>query len=743
MISIRGKHGSIIQSLNRIRHLQSDNFLKLIKSNDFKIIVSQFHTSARISQNLVKASKFSRIRIPFTDEISWKTIDNKIYHGKLDIEETELILSKVIDTQSFKKFWSIIDVIISKDESLLSNKCHILILKVISLEKNSDLIPLAISTFQRLMEIYIKGGSDLAQHSIEHAYNLLLTTFQTCDNLSHLIPFKYLFEHYIHQYSSNPKLELLYLQTYINILLNTNQSQQAIELFEQSVSMLITSNGESDGRRIYDISAIMNTLPTIRILDQLCSDQNFDTLARWLTLIQEHEALNLQDDKWFKYLKAGLDLTNYDLVRTVYDNFIMKGYPQGITTKDLLFQKKELRLNKLLSITSEDTIYETLHVFAINGDVSLTLQLVESHFIHKSFKGEQALSSKLCIYIITAYCHANQLIDNKEEFGIRRVLDVLDDFIKFNDRQKGNDFTYRDLTDPMSHQFFTYNSYDINVEKSKSKALLINDIIKNSEKNLVKKDSILPRKIRNTNIHFSKQGNVLSNLTTLQNFVGKTINYMIKQNHDTKSLRIFINCILNHINIYQNFTGILQALQILKSLDFHMAQNWLNEDLISIILSSLSKSQSTKLSSLVIFQYFKQNYTHCNVDEIYYSLITASVRGDNYHALFEYYCYKYLIDSNGNLSPKISSFINELTKEKPTDSRLYLINQFFRDTDQVHKSKVDEFWNHNELNETIQKITDDTSSYTKRIYNYKFDVLNSVQLEEIFNGQRQQHKQQL
>lgn len=687
------------------------------------------------------------------------------FDSKVKINTIENYVTKLIQANDFKKIWHIANLMV-EHQIQPSINMYVLLLQVCSLTNKPEGARMAVGLYFEAMRLLESNpGKQTRTRSVHGslAYYFLLS-FQSCDDFTDLLSLKILWENYTMHNADKPIYELLYHSAYINTLLNTTQNQMALDHFEKAFHELTTTDTK-DKYHQFNKYEVLITLPTIRVLDIMLSSKDCNGLQKWLQIIsdvqQENNGENskykkdiINNKNWLKYLNRGLLDNNYDLVKCVYDKFIMKDFSEGITAEDILFKNKSTSFPSSIGMASinDETIYQILHTFSINGDVNLTLGLIESHYIHKTMKGEKALTKELCLKIIESYCYhpdlqsswteneVNNINDSNDE-SVKRVLDVLNNFVIKFEKNSEKNISYRDITDAMSFKFVNYKVYDNNIRKAIAKNLEIAEKIKNPDD----EDKVpgLPRKISNTNLDNSQRGNVLANLGTLSYFISEHFTYLLHDKKYSKStITLFINCILNHTNLYQNFSGTVKALSSIKKIIPNMVNNYLNDDLFNIILNSLSNSNSAKIASFILFNYMrnKQKLSH----DHYRCIISALLRG-NFHESIQYVLYNYLKDYNGVIDPKILQLLLDLpldiihNNESTTSLIAFIQDRTVTDmkidaeVPLLSVREIDDFWSATKLCNHEPIINDENLAGFKRPYNYLFDIRDSHYLRYIFD----------
>ena len=749
----------------RIRHSVKSSLVLSFKTiHNSSINIPQFS----VDDFLLNESSLATNQSHASDNESLIPTDTFIlqFNSKTKIKEIENQIEQLMEVKSFKAIWQIANLM-KKYQIPPSNKLYIMLLKVCYLTNKPEATSLATKLYYEVMALheFEKREQKITQNVHNGLAYFLLVSFQCCDDFTELLTLKCFWENYILNNVDKPIYELLYHSAYINTFLNTGQTQIAIDHFEKTYEELTRTDVVGNYHQ-FDKYDLLLTLPTVRILDIMASNKDCERLQKWLLIIHDEQQIKftngsndfkifLNEINWLRYLNVGLLNNSYDLVKSIYDNFIMSGFSDGISTEDVLFRKdpaisSPISGNVVLDSINDETIFQILHTFAINGDVNLTLALIESHYIHKTMKGEKALTKDLCLKIIESYCYHPDLQNNwsEEEIiisknsndeSVKRVLDVLNSFVVKFDTDKNN-ISYRDVTDAMSFKFVNYRVYDKNIRKARHKEFEISEKIKNPED--VEKVPGLPRKISNKNIESSYQGNILANLETLSRFILDHLEYMGLKNYSKSTIILFINCILNHTNLYQNFSGTVKVLSTIHKVYPNMITNYLDDDLINIILNSLANSNSAKISSFLLFNYLhnKKKVTH----EHYRCFISAILRG-NFHDSLQFFLYNYLVDYGGIIDTKIMQMLRDLPSEAiQSSSTTSALLKFIKERTKVKSSQqvsnypvisldeIDEFWEIKKLCNQEPYVGDSNITEFKRMYNHSFDVRDAHYLSYIF-----------
>lgn len=570
----------------------------------------------------------------------------------------------------------------------------------------------------------------------ERIINYLLKTISHSNDFTDLFKLKVLWENFIYINTKAPNTELLYFASYVNILLNTGQIEMALDKFKLSYNSLLMDDSHSN-------DSILKVFPTIRILDQLSADGNFDELYNVLQMILGEEG-NYQViplNHWFAYLSNALSKNHYSLVKFIYDTVIMGGYEEGeITTESALFSPSPelMSTEKFLvmnSLTDELTL-QILHTLSLNGDVALTLSLIESHFIHKKLRGERALTRELYVCIVKAYCFSDELqetwpevaLDNQItsppiDHSVERVLDVLDEFIRKLEKEGKGTISYRDISDCMSFKFKNFRILDSKIEAKK-----IGIAKSHEEKGITEKE-----KLSNANIESSAQGNVLANLDTLTPFVHNHIQYLQDKKASANTIKLFVNCLLNHVNLYQNLSGVVRVLTTLHKQNSRLLDEWLDSDLIDIILNATSKSSAGKYISYELFKHLQKGQKAISSQQ--YIWLTNSILRDDFHECLQFYLFNYLKDC-----PVVDDNMLHLLRELPpaavnmNDKTKSLVDFVETNANRaVEADVVNDFWRANELKETFPEyISGKAVPELGRKYHKYIDVRDVEYVKYIF-----------
>lgn len=491
---------------------------------------------------------------------------------------------------------------------------YLLLLQSINLSQQKGMLPCSLNLFNELNRSY----PYLSQFDRDTAATHLFESFRTCDDFSLLFLLKTAYENYIHRRVRDKSIELKYVLVYFHVYLNSGQYNRALQLWESSFDRFSEE---------HDPVEIFRLLPFKELLECMCTNRDFSHMHKWIQkLISLDPTLETIGMLWSKCLLLALDENYFEVVHLLYTKFIMKD--QGdISIDDILFSSKmkNLQTNNipLLSL-SDTTIHQILHVLTINGDTSLTESLIQWHHIQKLWKGEKHLTKDLYLQILKAHCH-------QKSQNFHSILDIIDAIID------SHNITYKDISESISFKLFTLQVKDASVSAAKAQKQLIFNSIQLSASD----DDLRPRKVQNPNLYSSEQGNILSKVSILSSFISSNMGYLLKNSSST-TIQLFVNCLLDHITKYQNFSGLAIALMtIAKTIrDENRSLRFLDQDSIDILCHSLSRSTS-RFCGLEILTFAKKYDFLMSLEN--YELLIASANQCEIPDLLDYYldtCYK-------------------------------------------------------------------------------------------------------
>lgn len=342
--------------------------------------------------------------------------------------------------------------------------------------------------------------------------------------------------------------------------------------------------------RNYDHNDCINYLPIAKLLDAMCLLRDCDLLVEALQMAVP-QGLELLHKLWTNYLSLGLQVNHAALVTFIYTTIIMRSATALLSEEVVLTNKvtEAEEANPVLASMSETTLSAILHTFATNGDVNNTLGLIEWHYIHKAMRGEKNLDKDLLAKIVQAYCYRNG-----DDQSFSRILDVIESF-----SGRLHEYSYKDFSESISHHL---------------------------------------------SLGWSDLHNPLFSLEELRLFSSKQLLHALLLSKST--IVIFINCMLNHLTKYQNFSSVVTFLSTVQQ---HTdVSEYLDSDLYDILFKSISSSAAARRCGLYLHSYLKELISRRNLEY----LILSSLRGTQYNLLLESYVYDHL-SLYGELRPSI------------------------------------------------------------------------------------------
>lgn len=456
----------------------------------------------------------------------------------------------------------------------------------------------------------------------------LLSTFSNCSLLELLAALNILHSKYIADVEDH-NLHTLYDIAYVNTLVNSGQVNAAT-----------------------DYAVDVGIAPKA-LVNELIAREDCDTL-----LLFAQSGLV----EYLEVLDCAMRLCHYPLVKAVYDHYIMQGFDNSTITTEQAITKYD---NRIVHTLTDDIVHGILHILATNGDVDLTLGLIESHFLHKSLRGEKGLTKELCVKIIEAYCyHKDTDPTGDSDNSIKRTLDVINGFVVRKFAHEGVKLSYKEVATAFSHRIFHYRTVDSNIKQTLAHREYVADLIRNSEQNEWA-EVVLPRKISNENIAVSRYGNVLANINTLKAFVSSHIEYLVEENAHKDTIQVFVNCVLSHINLYQNFSAAAQVLLVLHGCNPAFCTEWLDDDLLRILCNTLTFSSSAECSTVVAQYLMKTGKT----DLVPLLLGACLNRGIN-HSCFQALLYEYF-KHEGKITEEIEALLQRAIQVDPEVASIY------------------------------------------------------------------------
>ncbi|CAN3367856.1 hypothetical protein DICA4_F09802 [Diutina catenulata] len=460
-------------------------------------------------------------------------------------------------------------------------------------------------------------------------------------------------------------------------MLNTGQNERAVELFNE--------------HPIDDIPAIA------RFLSMLVDTTNLDELAVQLARVVATHPEAVAPELWQRATVAAIDACHYQLIRICYHEHVMRGAPVDPSPERALFTPDPT------TEVTDDMLVAILHCLAMHGDVAATSALVETHFIHKKLRGRKGLSTELMVQIIDSYCYH----DNPGDFS--QVWEVAALFLEVAP------ITYRDVSVAVSHKIARYQGIvDHNVEATRRNRARADHFKRNDPEN-----PVVPFKRASSKNMTSAQGNVMSNFSVLEPFVVEQIRFT---QANPKLTTLAINCILNHVNLYQNFSGVVRVLVALKRVSSSFLQ-WLDDDSYDIIYTCLSNSANKQAGVALLRWLSPRSEYH------YRCLVSTSLRG-YIHPGVQYYLHEYLRHHEPH--PKLVSLLatvpHEVVSEEPrTDNLWHQIS-----TGKAPEQGWEAFWDENGLNKDPANVDQRGKTTFNRKYYRQYDERDARFLEYAF-----------
>ncbi|RCK58069.1 hypothetical protein Cantr_06593 [Candida viswanathii] len=468
-----------------------------------------------------------------------------------------------------------------------------------------------------------------------------------------------------------------YVLTYLLNLFHSGQKQPCMS---QLVGYLRSQHG--------DTVDFLQSLPDA-FIEYMLETQDFAKLHFVMSQFVAN-GVRMKDDMWMAVLLAGLQYSSYDIVDLVYKNYIMKDFPRGrFTIEDAVLNRATVGDKSVFHTLTDTLILEILHTISRNGDIESTEDLIKGHFIYKALSSEnQALNKDLCIKMLESYCyHDTSSSDVDGDDSVKRILDLVNTFV-----HQAN-LSSVDVLECMNHKFRNWKA-DTRALNSKNEVAL-NENLDSDRAPLLRDD---------TNLHSSKYGVVLANLSSLNEFVNIHTRHMIREKFDGKTHTIFINCLLNHMVVFLNHTGLVAALRCLHHVYGENFMNYLDDVSWKLMTQSVSVSTSKKCARFY-FDYMKKHGIQISPQQ-YAGFIRACLNGDYYYGYVTFYVKHYLKDY-GKLNREMKrglyvavrddSTLQELiakltrgeniktTKTTPSISREYLKYYDERDLDTLQK----------------------------------------------------------
>ena len=529
------------------------------------------------------------------------------------------------------------------------------------------------------IEAYLLASTsllNLTNSEIDRNTQNLLTTFKYCNDVHQLLHLRYLWLNVIPKFTQLPVNKVRYYVAFIQVMLNTSQIIRAKELFIEILTMELELAPQDR----------LNLMPTARLLDNMVSYSSCDDIVDILQVIQPIKPMDST-----KFLSFALVNSHYRLLTHIFDHHISPNLDN--TNVNELFNR--------------ETLLQILHTFALHGDVQRTLAMIEPYFLHESLQGRKSLTKELSLEIIQAYCYHVPSQTHSDE-TIMRVFDIISGLNKKLKRERRDLLTYKDITEPMSHRYMNY--YTSASEETEP------------DKDDIQMDGGNP----------NPNGNAMANLQALSSLINVHLAYIKRMEYSSDVAKIFLNSVLNHINLYQSFTGMVRALLAFQRFDPSSFKAFVDYDTLDIIFNSLSNSNAAKQASLHLYQFMKAQNIRLTHDN-YRCVISASLRG-NFHELLQYYLYCYLSDFSGVIDGRIWDLIKNLPEsivKSNTSTKLaidYVLKVYKRE---ITADDLDEYWNQHKICQSEPSIKDENLPSFSRQYNYTVDSRDTAYLKFI------------
>lgn len=548
------------------------------------------------------------------------------------------------------------------------------LLNVCASEKKSGSVTVAIQAYL----LATTSLRNLTKSEIDRNTQNLLATFKYCNDIHQLLHLRYLWLNVIPKTAQLPANKVRYFVAFIQVMLNTSQILRAKQLF---IDILTLELDLAPRDRL-------NLMPTTRLLDNMVSYSSCDDVLHILQVIQPIKPMDST-----KFLSFALKNSHYRLLAHIYDHDI----------------SPKLDKSNVSELFNRETLLQILHTFALHGDVQRTLAMIESYFLHESLQGRKSLTKELSLEIIQAYCYHVPSQTHSDE-SIMRVLDIISGLNKKLKREGRDLLSYKDISEPMSHRYMNYDPGT-------------------SEETVPEEDEFYMEPIGA--IH-NPRGNAVANLQALSSLISVHLAYIERMGYSSDVAKIFLNSVLNHINLYQSFTGMVRALLAFQRFDPTSFKEFVDHDTIDIILNSLANSNAAKLSSLYLYQFMKAQSTPLTHDN-YRCLISASLRG-NFHDLLQYYLYCYISDFSGEIDGRVLGLIRNLPLsivKSNTSTKLAIeyVQKLYRK--EITPDGLEEYWNYHKICRSDPSITDENLPGFSRQYNFTVDSRDVTYLKFI------------
>lgn len=628
-----------------LRYTQSKKGLKIL-SNRFNLPPVRLQCSQMSMLPVIPTRPPSLVNSTFTKELqrlyTKKLKSNEILTDTISVSsdstrlkpvhfktESELFNHIITKIPEFSNYWKLNEYIDQVERDILHfpDSCLSLLLEC-KIHDNSRNV-----NFEALNEIFESMFSE--RHIDNDVYHANLMKLYLSIFKINRLPLNIIYLNLIWSKHGTKKLYDDYVLTYLINLFNSGQKPLSVnQLFEH---LMVYQGGTR---------ALMEGLP-FDFIAYLLETRDFDRLHFVLSQFVDF-GIRLDDNIWISILLTGLQYNNYEIVNFVYKNYIMKDFLSGkLTLEDAVLNQSTTTDNSVFGTFTDTLILQILHTISMNGDIKSTEDLVKGHFVYKALSSESsAMRKELCINIIESYCYNNKNEDIRGNIhgdeSIKRILDLINVFLNHAS------LSSVDIFDCMNYKFKHW--------KIDSKELDDDGVTKVNEEG----EEIIPTYHGNKNISTSRYGVVLANLSNLNEFISIHVNYMNKGNFKPETQTIFINCLLNHMVVFLNHTGMVSVLKNLhfiygdEFIDYLDANSW------DLILQSVSHSTSKKCARFY-FEYLKSHNIEIT-PKIYSSMASASVNGNDYSENVLFYV-KQCLDDHGELNHDMQRALQKISSK--------------------------------------------------------------------------------
>lgn len=488
---------------------------------------------------------------------------------------------------------------------VITPQIYLLLLLLIVKARIKSQVPLAFQLFRELNTLLPLAAE------FRLASTLLFSAMEFCEDFPLLLDLRLMFDNYMNQDSAkSADFANHYAGAALHILLNSGQYVLAVKYLEETL-LLVES---------LSLQQMYSALPMGKFWASACSVRDFRILADLLeAYLQCEDVPPILAGDLMQYLGVGLACNDHKLVRVAYGALMDLGVALSLSV-----------------------LAQIVHVFSTRGDVDLCIKIIEEQYLH--LKGESALTKELTLSIILAYCHRSSDPAGVEDSSWHSVMDVIESF------SRKWPFSYHEICDAVLYKLNRLSIEDDKVKWAKRRdSFRIDQHLASRETQLESLDAdepqtstiLLPKKATNPNIHLGKQGNVLRNMEALLSFTIHSVEHMQQNGFELHARQLIVNCILSHINLYQNFSGAVHFLAALQRAEPGLAGSLLNLDLYEILFESISRSPASVKCGIFMFQNLMRR-GHAFTQHQMECLMISSLRHLQYNLLLELYSHESL-----------------------------------------------------------------------------------------------------